>query len=585
MSLPNATVDSPSTGQSAPVKPPASESRFFALDAVRATAMLLGVLYHALLFGGGMMGGFGGGPSTAVMNWIHSFRMPLFFLISGFFCHLMFQKYGLWRYLFRRWWRIGIPFLLILFALAGINSLQGNNGGFPGEGGPPRRSGPGERNGPGPNFGPGMNRGPGPGGAPQGSSPTNAVGAFPGGGPAPGPGGFPFGGDGDKPPPPAGFVPPFLQKFDKDKDGSLSAEEWKEAQVELRKQFANGPGGFPGGDDDNGPGGPPPGFGPDGGGRPTGEPGRFGPGRPGGFGPGGGPPGGRGGFGPFGRSNPMADTLFGKYAGNFRLQHLWFLWYLMVFATAAPFVALGIGKGIGGGLGRRLHHLSSKMFLYGVAPVVLAALSIVGMQLSGTSPGQPPGGMATIFGTFPDVLFRYDPDWPYFFTYFLAGWWLYRNRIHLNDIAKYWLIALPVGLGAHVVCSQFSGGNPFAPGPRLDVTTQLWRYFLFGISVAGTSFGMLGFFQRYLDRPTKITRYLADTAFWIYLVHQDLLNKLVLGWVRPWALPGLLQGIVATLITCAIALISFELLIRWTPLTILFGPPRKKRPAPVHSVV
>lgn len=540
---------------------PATESRFFALDAVRAAAMLLGVLYHAILFGGGMMGGFGGStvPSVAIMNWIHSFRMPLFFLISGFFSHLMFTKYGLWRYLFRRWWRIGIPFLMVLATLAGINSLLGNSGGFPGGGGPPGQRGPG--------------------------GPPGGFGGRPGlGGPG-GPGGFPSEAGGEMPPPPPGFVPPFLQKFDLDKDGSLSAEEWKTAQAALKEQFANGPGpqmeGNDGGED-----GPSIGFSP---GATNGGTNRLGGGDPRGFGPprgafpgGGFPrgdgPGRSGGFGPFGQSSPLADALFGKYAGNFRLQHLWFLWYLMVFATVAPFIALGLGKLVGGKIGHRLHHLSSQLFLYGVAPLILAAVSMLGMELSGTSPGQPPGGMATIFGTFPDVLFRYDRDWPYFFTYFLTGWWLYRNRIHLKDIARYWIIALPVGIGAHVVCTTFAGGNPFQPGPSLSVGMRYWRYFIFGVSVAATSFGFLGFFQRFLNRPTRVTRYLADTAFWIYLVHQDLLNKLVLNWIRPWSLPGLLQGIVATIITCAIALVVFELVIRPTPLTLLFGPPRRRKP-------
>ena len=84
-----------------------SPTRFYALDSVRATAMLLGVFYHlpiAFMAGGFGMGfGFGASPKTSVDNWLHSFRMPLFFLISGFFANMMLGKYGTKRYLARRW--------------------------------------------------------------------------------------------------------------------------------------------------------------------------------------------------------------------------------------------------------------------------------------------------------------------------------------------------------------------------------------------------------------------------------------------------------------------------------------------------
>jgi len=59
-----------------------------ALDWVRVTAMLLGVFYHLPIafMAGGFGMGFGAGvsPKTPIDNWLHSFRMPLFFLISGF---------------------------------------------------------------------------------------------------------------------------------------------------------------------------------------------------------------------------------------------------------------------------------------------------------------------------------------------------------------------------------------------------------------------------------------------------------------------------------------------------------------------
>ena len=84
----------------------ATAPRYYALDCVRAAAMLLGVFYHAIMFIGG-----DGGRTTApgLLDWIHSFRMPLFFLISGFFGQMMLGKYGLSGYLRRRWWRIGLP--------------------------------------------------------------------------------------------------------------------------------------------------------------------------------------------------------------------------------------------------------------------------------------------------------------------------------------------------------------------------------------------------------------------------------------------------------------------------------------------
>ena len=49
-------------------------TRYHSLDGLRAAAMLLGVAWHALP-------GFGSGAVSVVMDWLHSFRMPLFMLI------------------------------------------------------------------------------------------------------------------------------------------------------------------------------------------------------------------------------------------------------------------------------------------------------------------------------------------------------------------------------------------------------------------------------------------------------------------------------------------------------------------------
>lgn len=104
--------------------------RFHGLDAARAAAMLLGVFYHLpITF---MAGGFGGpvSPKSSIDLWLHSFRMPLFFLISGFFACMMLKKYGLAGYYARRGWRIGaalvVSFCLLVAFRVTAEQLQRN---------------------------------------------------------------------------------------------------------------------------------------------------------------------------------------------------------------------------------------------------------------------------------------------------------------------------------------------------------------------------------------------------------------------------------------------------------------------------
>ena len=138
----------------ATVTKPASMERYHALDCTRAAAMLLGVFYHAIQFGGMAAGSFGprsGRSSMLFLEWLHSFRMPLFFLISGFFSAMMLEKYGIWHYLIRRWKRIGLPFVLAMFTVVPLFLSTRSMGPGPGMRGPrmepgnaaPRDRGPG----------------------------------------------------------------------------------------------------------------------------------------------------------------------------------------------------------------------------------------------------------------------------------------------------------------------------------------------------------------------------------------------------------------------------------------------------------
>jgi surface polysaccharide O-acyltransferase-like enzyme len=507
--------------------------RFHALDWARVVAMFLGVFYHlpiAFMAGGfGMDFSFGGSPKTPIDNWLHSFRMPLFFLISGFFAQMMLGKYGAARYLARRWWRIGAPLIIALFAFAGLRMASSYfQSSSPLAFAPPAT----------PNAA-------GPAGQPGGFGTPNSP--FPFGGPVAGPG--PFG------PMPGGGMP----------------------------TGAGLPGPAPFG-------GPVPGF--------------NAPAPPSGVGEGGaafGPPpfpvpgGAFGGPGPSAAVGPsapafalppaptraLADRLFGKYSQHFNLEHLWFLWYLLVFVTIAPLVHVtlqrlvplppGTCDRLGQGL-TRFHLLALVLGLVTV-PALIHARGFAGWSLA-----NPIGFLAS----FPDFVFQYHADEPYYFLYFLAGWWLYRAQSVLSHVARTWLWNLVLGIAGFAVSQALSDTYALRPNTPYYEWYRLGGFTLYSLGAAYSACAFLGFFQRYLDRPTRLGRYFADTILWVYLVHLPLIPY-VLWWIQPGRSAWWVDTLAGMVLVTGIALVLFELCVRHTPLVHIFGPPTPRRREAEHG--
>lgn len=120
------TCPSPSNSSGGPpasTTSPLHEGRLHGLDLLRGIAMVLGVVLHTAV------------PYTRFdIPWvyrvptpnsvydlglvaIHSFRMPLFFLLAGFFGHLQQQRLGASPFLRQRLLRIGVPFAVGMVTL------------------------------------------------------------------------------------------------------------------------------------------------------------------------------------------------------------------------------------------------------------------------------------------------------------------------------------------------------------------------------------------------------------------------------------------------------------------------------------
>lgn len=95
-----------------------SAIRYHSLDAARSFALLAGVVLHATI---AYQPGLGTwaivDPNASVgadflYYTIHIFRMPVFFLLAGFFARLMFLRRGAWGFLQNRFVRIVVPLIV-----------------------------------------------------------------------------------------------------------------------------------------------------------------------------------------------------------------------------------------------------------------------------------------------------------------------------------------------------------------------------------------------------------------------------------------------------------------------------------------
>lgn len=98
--------------------------RLHYLDNIRALAMLLGIILHAALAYSPMVNGVWLTANSTnsvffdvVFVVVHTFRMPLFFLVSGYFALLLIEKRNLKGFIINRVKRILLPFI-IFFPLA-----------------------------------------------------------------------------------------------------------------------------------------------------------------------------------------------------------------------------------------------------------------------------------------------------------------------------------------------------------------------------------------------------------------------------------------------------------------------------------
>ena len=98
------------------------------------------------------------------------------------------------------------------------------------------------------------------------------------------------------------------------------------------------------------------------------------------------------------------------------------------------------------------------------------------------------------------------------------------------------------------------------------------------------SLGLIGLFSRFCAKPSPVVSWLADASYWMYLVHPSLVMVAQMA-VRPWGMPAELKCLVVVAMVTPVLLLSYSYGVRFTAIGRLLNGPRDVSASPVVSSV
>jgi peptidoglycan/LPS O-acetylase OafA/YrhL len=243
-------------------------------------------------------------------------------------------------------------------------------------------------------------------------------------------------------------------------------------------------------------------------------------------------------------------------------NHLWFLWFLWWLVVGYFMLAT---------VGSRLPTLKMPAWLVNTPAryLWLIPLTMVPQWFMGS-------GATLGFG--PDTsagLLPIPHVFAYYAVFFGFGALYFGFDDRSNPVGKHWwlpmaislFVLLPLGLA---LSAGWTGPGSFKLAPS---SIRLASSFVQAAYVWLMSFGFIGLFRQYCPKDSPRIRYLSDSAYWLYLAHLPL----VIGaqyLVRDWPLPAGLKFTLIVVVLTAFLLWTYQTMVRYTWLGRFLNGPR-----------
>jgi hypothetical protein len=216
-------------------------------------------------------------------------------------------------------------------------------------------------------------------------------------------------------------------------------------------------------------------------------------------------------------------------------NHLWFLWFLC-WMLPLFLVFFNLGSLLFRNLNPNTMRILKKIMLYILIPAPLLPLCLMGEIL----------GPDTYTGILP------PPHMLFYYMIFFSFGLIYFD---LNDSAckltRFWYIMLPLALLIIFPAEIVFKDN--LPLNLLMQTLLIWNM----------AFGMMGMFHALIKKENIFIRYLSDSSYWIYIVHLPLVIVLQFL-VKEWPTSAFLKFLLINIATITLLLFSYHLLVRST---------------------
>ena len=266
-----------------------------------------------------------------------------------------------------------------------------------------------------------------------------------------------------------------------------------------------------------------------------------------------------------GKEDVLTDLM---YAPVF--HHLWFLWYLCwLIAAFALWVLFAEGVNLS---------IPRWLVMPPICFVWLLPLTYLFQNQMGFEPDSYGPDTATGLVPVPAIL-------GYYFIFFFYGALYFDSNDEKGKLGKYWDITLPLA-----ILLVFPLGLEFATG-HLEFRHELadrsqYRLIAVILQVAYVwlmTCGSIGLFRRCFSQESARMRYISDSSYWLYLAHVPLLMAMQFA-ISEIPLPAIVK-VIATVVVCsALLLISYEYCIRYTPIGTLLNGPKKRNADPIAVI-